>query len=415
MAGLTKAQLDMLKNMPGINQDLVSAYEKGGSNLTTTEKAAIAKQDTSPERIAEIASQPFVKPEIKNAVTASLPAATPVQKPAPTVSLPQANQSQTSNKDVVSNFSMFNAALNEAVNLARQQRQSAELDFLSGAIPAGAVSAGQFTGLLANLNRASTQFTEPLVNNVMEFAQNEQEYVREQQNQIRELALVAMENGADQSAIQGILAAPSIDSAISMASGVMQNTTSDDMDIRQVGANLVSVDKEGNVKVLFNGSSTSSGGGGGSTTTAEQPLTMNQIDQFRRAYGWTPPAGFTMPQLIQFMNDNPDASPEELEEGARMLAAELNGGGDGTVTQTVTRPSVEEVKSQILYSVNDTQMSKLKDKAGDSGYNAGGSWFFNAGVGMEGVKDYLDSIDSKIQTAIDENYTIEEIITFLTS
>jgi len=48
-------------------------------------------------------------------------------------------------------------------------------------------------------------------------------------------------------------------------------------------------------------------------TADEKPLSINQIEQFRRSFGWTPPLGFTQSQLIQYMNDNPNATPEELE------------------------------------------------------------------------------------------------------
>jgi hypothetical protein len=46
-------------------------------------------------------------------------------------------------------------------------------------------------------------------------------------------------------------------------------------------------------------------------------MTTAEIAQFEKTYGWTPPYGYTERQLIQFMKDNPDTAPEELEEGAR--------------------------------------------------------------------------------------------------
>ena len=46
-------------------------------------------------------------------------------------------------------------------------------------------------------------------------------------------------------------------------------------------------------------------------------LTTENIDKFEKMYGWMPPFGFTERQLVQFMKDNPDATSEELESGAK--------------------------------------------------------------------------------------------------
>lgn len=46
-------------------------------------------------------------------------------------------------------------------------------------------------------------------------------------------------------------------------------------------------------------------------------MTAKDIAQFERTYGWTPPLGYTQAQLTQFIKDNPDATPEELEAGAK--------------------------------------------------------------------------------------------------
>lgn len=56
-------------------------------------------------------------------------------------------------------------------------------------------------------------------------------------------------------------------------------------------------------------------GGVGKTTKEEKPLTMWEISEFKRNYGWTPPYGFTQSELEQYMADNPNATPEELERG----------------------------------------------------------------------------------------------------
>lgn len=267
---LTPQQIEMLKKMPGIDQSLVSAYEKEGKNLTDVEKKAIESRDTSPERTAEIASQSFVTPENKQAVQKSFPTQTVTSTPkaAPTTSTKTPVTVPT--KEKPSNMMTFSSALQSAVNLGRAQRQSAELDFLGGVIPTGGVTANQFTGLLANLNRASTQYTEPLVDTALDFARDEQASIRDQQNSIRDLALSAVEAGGSQETVNAILAAGDIDTAISVAAGAL-NTGKGKMVVEKVGSNLVQYDPsdpENTTKVLFNGNKPSGGGstGGGSTS-----------------------------------------------------------------------------------------------------------------------------------------------------
>jgi len=80
----------------------------------------------------------------------------------------------------------------------------------------------------------------------------------------------------------------------------------------------------------------------------EKILSINQIDQFRRSYGWTPPYGFTESQLLQFMKDNPNATPEELETGAKQALA----GGAGVIEPvaelTADRNTIEGIKERVI-------------------------------------------------------------------
>lgn len=241
----------------------------------TTKFSSDLGKDTSPERIAEIASQSFVTPEVKQSVQKAIPSQTVYQVPqagmvgATTEQKKDIPKVTIPTSDRASSLQSFSSALQQAVNLGRAQRQSAELDFLGGVVPVGAVSAGQFTGLLRNLNQASNQFTEPLVKSAMEFAQEEQQAVRDEQNSIRDLALAAVEAGGSQETVNAILSAGTLDSAISVAAGTLN--TSSKMVVEKVGSNLVQydpADPENTTKVLFNGDRPSGGGsGGGSGTT----------------------------------------------------------------------------------------------------------------------------------------------------
>lgn len=271
--GLSAEQIAMLKKMPGIDQNLVSAYEKQGQNLTDVEKTAISKADTSAARTAEIASQSFVTPEVKASVQKSFPTQTVTQTPAAPAAQQNTPKVNIPTKDRVNGMQAFSSALQQAVNLGRAQRQSAELDFLGGVIPVGGVSASQFTGLLANLNKASNQFTEPLVDRALGFAQDEQQAIADEQNQIRDLALAAVEAGGSQETVNAILAAGSVDSAISVAAGTLN--TGSKMVVEKVGSNLVQydpADPDNTTKVLFSADGASSGGstpsGGASTRSA---------------------------------------------------------------------------------------------------------------------------------------------------
>ena len=136
-------------------------------------------------------------------------------------------------------------------------------------------------------------------------------------------------------------------------------------------------------------------------TDPGEPLSINQIEQFRRAYGWTPPLGFTSSQLTQYIADNPDATPEELEAGANSIT-------DGEVKGVeVEKVTVSETVTSIMDSVTDDQLKTLKKKADDAGI----SKIFRFKKGD--VKAYLNSISGIIQEAIDEGATTEEILSAL--
>jgi len=148
---------------------------------------------------------------------------------------------------------------------------------------------------------------------------------------------------------------------------------------------------------------------GKATTTTpisvgDEPLSINQIEQFRRSYGWTPPFGFTESQLLQFMADNPNATPEELEAAAKQAMA----GETGTIEPTTPTNTPDEVITKILDTMSDAQLKALKKKADEAGISS--MW---KGKRTD-VKNYLNSIKDKIQTALNEGFSVEEIIDYLT-
>ena len=76
----------------------------------------------------------------------------------------------------------------------------------------------------------------------------------------------------------------------------------------------------------------------------EKPMTLWEIGQFERLYGWTPPSGFTRSQLDQYVKDNPNATPEELEAGARQAS--------GGATLTTDRNTIEGIRERIKKAKN---------------------------------------------------------------
>jgi hypothetical protein len=186
-----------------------------------------------------------------------------------------------------SSLQNFSSALQDAIGMAREKRQNKDLDFLQGKIPKGAVTAGQFTGLLANLNQASESFARPLASEAIEFARmdqeqviKEQEFQREQQEKqrqdIRDLALTVVENGGSNEIVNGILNSKDLDSAIGMAAGALN--TKSKMNVEKVNDQLVTydpADPEGTLKVIFNGKTSSSKG---STTSGSSSTPSGGVD-----------------------------------------------------------------------------------------------------------------------------------------
>ncbi|MCK9320357.1 hypothetical protein, partial [Methanoculleus sp.] len=59
--------------------------------------------------------------------------------------------------------------------------------------------------------------------------------------------------------------------------------------------------------------STSQGNG----TATTEPMSVWEIQQYNKLYGWTPPSGFSRKQIDDYVNLNPNLTPSELEAGAK--------------------------------------------------------------------------------------------------
>jgi len=139
------------------------------------------------------------------------------------------------------------------------------------------------------------------------------------------------------------------------------------------------------------------GGGGGGRTSTEKPMSTNQIEQFRRSYGWTPPFGFSQSQLLKYMEDNPNATPEELAAGA---------------SQAIETTGTDENKSSgqflnVDYLKNKYSKSELKDMSDKFGTS---KWYTFAGAD---INRFFDAIQTKIEEARQQGYSDSEIEEYL--
>ena len=168
------------------------------------------------------------------------------------------------------------------------------------------------------------------------------------QKNIWNIAVDAASNGATALILDRIQKAQTPEEALRIATeaGVYQQGAGDQFTL---GTNQIRYDAQGN-PIAY-------GPAGGSSGGDESPLSINQIEQFRRSYGWTPPYGFTTSQLTAFMDANPGLSPEQYESLANQ-AAQINEGGQAQPD----RNTLEGIKSRIQAALGqDFATDEIKD------------------------------------------------------
>ena len=154
----------------------------------------------------------------------------------------------------------FNIGINKAIDEGRKMRQDKTLDFMNGVVPPGALPASSFASVLKQFNSSSAPMEATLMEGAMDFAAEQEKIKVDTQNSIRQLALDVGKNGGSQdmvNAISALVESGDIDSALKIGATALSKGNED---IRQVGSNLVKVDKDGNVKVLYSAPSTAGGG-----------------------------------------------------------------------------------------------------------------------------------------------------------
>jgi hypothetical protein len=102
------------------------------------------------------------------------------------------------------------------------------------------------------------------------------------------------------------------------------------------------------------------------------------------------------------MKDNPTATPEELEAGAKQVLAEIGGGGTPAPQQT-NETFLDE--NYFRTNFNEAQLKELSDKAGTS------KWYSTKGAD---INRFLKETMAKIEEARRQGYSDDEILKFLT-
>jgi hypothetical protein len=173
--------------------------------------------------------------------------------------------------DGTGRISQFGAALNVAIDKARQQRKDKTMDFMNGVVPPGALPASSFASVLSAFNSDSAPLEAGIVGDAMDFAKQQEQAKIDAKNDIRELGLAVAKAGGKPEVLSAVLSfgeAGDVDGAIKAAAAAL---ASGNKDIRQVGSNIVEVSPDGTVKVLY-----TSGGGsptsGGYTATQKLKL-----------------------------------------------------------------------------------------------------------------------------------------------
>ncbi|NCO04935.1 MAG: hypothetical protein GW939_02195 [Candidatus Magasanikbacteria bacterium] len=99
-------------------------------------------------------------------------------------------------------------------------------------------------------------------------------------------------------------------------------------------------------------------------------MSTNQIEQFRRSYGWTPPFGYTQNQLVQFMKDNPGLNPEQYEQAVKQVSGGTQPSGNSSGITYQGEKFIEEFTIQSDFPNLDPKKTMQQvETARAAGYN----------------------------------------------
>lgn len=133
--------------------------------------------------------------------------------------------------------------------------------------------------------------------------------------------------------------------------------------------------------------------GGGSGNGNENIMSVWEIQQYSKLYGWTPPSGFTRKEIDDFVKAHPNATPAELESGAKQALL-------GITNDTGENINLTSDYFKSLYT-ND-ELYKIAEKNNLVSY-------WNPFSSLD-VDRLLKSIDSTIEQYRNQGYSDEEIL-----
>jgi len=134
-------------------------------------------------------------------------------------------------------------------------------------------------------------------------------------------------------------------------------------------------------------------GGGTTDVNSRETMSVWEIQQYNKLYGWTPPSGFTRQQIDDFVNANPNATPAELESGAKQALL-------GITNDTGESINLTSDYFKSLYTSDE--LYKIAEKNNLVNY-----WSPFSG---DDVKRLLNSIDETITQYKNEGYSDQEIL-----
>ena len=130
--------------------------------------------------------------------------------------------------------------------------------------------------------------------------------------------------------------------------------------------------------------------GDGSTT---EPMSIWEIQQYKKLYGWTPPSGFTRKQIDDYVKLNPNLTPAELEAGAKQALLGIT---------SDSGESIELTSDYFKSLYTSDELYKIAEKNNLVNY-----WSPFSG---DDVKRLLNAIDETIAQYRNEGYSDQEIL-----
>lgn len=136
------------------------------------------------------------------------------------------------------------------------------------------------------------------------------------------------------------------------------------------------------------------------TSTGDKPLSTVDLQRIENLYGFVPPLGVTMSEIEQFVNDNPNATPAELQAGidawARGETGETTAGQQGG--QFLTKDYFNQLTTE--------QLKDFADKAGASKWYTGKS---------KDIDRFLDQLMVQIEQERANGYSDQQILDYMVS